>query len=74
MQPCNLYCSMSGKLIQSLFIMIMMMIVIMMRTLKSLIRVITVMVISKAFFKLEGQAADPYMPRVVLTVFYCAKV
>ena len=54
--------------------MIMMMIVIMMRTLKSLIRVITVMVISKAFFKLEGQAADPYMPRVVLTVFYCAKV
>ena len=42
--------------------MIMMMIVTMMRTLKSIIRVITVMVISKAFFKLEGQAADPYMP------------
>ena len=63
MQSYNLYCSMSGKLIQSLFIMIMMMIVTMMRTLKSIIRVITVMVISKAFFKLEGQAADPYMPR-----------
>lgn len=65
---------MSGKLIQSLFIMIMMMIVIMMRTLKSLIRVTTAMIISKAFFKLAGQAADPYMPRMVLTVFYCAKV
>ena len=35
--------------------MIMMMIVTMMRTLKSIIRVITVMVISKAFFKLENQ-------------------
>lgn len=65
---------MSGKLIQSLFIMIMMMIVIMMRTLKSIIRVTTAMIISKAFFKLAGQAADPYMPRMVLTVFYCAKV
>ena len=54
--------------------MIMMMIVTTMRTLKSIIRVITVMVISKAFFKLEGQAADPYIPRMVLTVFYCAKV
>ena len=43
--------------------MIMMMIVTMMRTLKSIIRVITVRVISKAFFKLEGRAADPYMPR-----------
>ena len=65
---------MSGKLIQSLFIMIMMMIVIMMRTLKSIIRVTTAMIISKAFFKLAGQAADPSMPRMVLTVFYCAKV
>ena len=65
---------MSGKLIQSLFIMIMMMIVIMMRTLKSIIRVTTAMIISKAFFKLAGQAADPYMPRMMLTVFYCAKV
>lgn len=65
---------MSGKLIQSLFIMIMMMIVIMMRTLKSIIRVTTATIISKAFFKLAGQAADPYMPRMVLTVFYCAKV
>lgn len=65
---------MSGNLIQSLFIMIMMMIVIMMRTLKSIIRVTTAMIISKAFFKLAGQAADPYMPRMVLTVFYCAKV
>lgn len=65
---------MSGKLIQSLFIMIMMMIVVMMRTLKSIIRVTTAMIISKAFFKLAGQAADPYMPRMVLTVFYCAKV
>lgn len=65
---------MSGKLIQSLFIMIMMMIVVMMRTLKSIIRVTTAMIISKAFFKLPGQAADPYMPRMVLTVFYCAKV
>lgn len=65
---------MSGKLIQSLFIMIMMMIVIMMRTLKSIIRVTTAMIISKAFFKLAGQAVDPYMPRMVLTVFYCAKV
>lgn len=65
---------MSGKLIQSLFIMIMMMIVKMMRTLKSIIRVTTAMIISKAFFKLAGQAADPYMPRMVLTVFYCAKV
>lgn len=65
---------MSGKLIQSLLIMIMMMIVIMMRTLKSIIRVTTAMIISKAFFKLAGQAADPYMPRMVLTVFYCAKV
>lgn len=65
---------MSGELIQSLFIMIMMMIVIMMRTLKSIIRVTTAMIISKAFFKLAGQAADPYMPRMVLTVFYCAKV
>ena len=65
---------MSGKLIQSLFIMIMMMIVIMMRTLKSIIRVTTAMIISKAFFKLAGQAADSYMPRMVLTVFYCAKV
>ena len=65
---------MSGKLIQSLFIMIMMMIVIMMRTLKSIIRVTTAMIISKAFFKLAGQASDPYMPRMVLTVFYCAKV
>ena len=59
---------MSGKLIQSLLIMIMM------RTLKSIIRVTTAMIISKAFFKLAGQAADPYMPRMVLTVFYCAKV
>lgn len=57
---------MSGKLIQSLLIMIMMMI--------SIIRVTTAMIISKAFFKLAGQAADPYMPRMVLTVFYCAKV
>ena len=65
---------MSGELIQSLFIMIMMMIVIMMRTLKSIIGVTTAMIISKAFFKLAGQAADPYMPRMVLTVFYCAKV
>ena len=45
-----------------------------MRTLKSIIRVTTAMIISKAFFKLAGQAADPYMPRMVLTVFYCAKV